>query len=62
MSDKKKTSKWTIAQILGFWFLLIALIFGWGGFYLGGVAADNSHKNIEAVKASAIQEASKELK
>jgi uncharacterized protein HemX len=59
-TKKSKTAKWNMAQVLGFWFLLTALIFGWGGAYLGGVANENGHRAIEQAKAEAIESMSKE--
>jgi len=60
VSKKNKAAKWNTAQVLGFWFLITALIFGWGGAYLGGVANENGHKAIESAKAEAIESMSKE--
>lgn len=58
----KKTTKrnWTKIQALGFWFLLTAVSMFWTGVYLGGVANENSHNQIQEAKASAIESMSKE--
>lgn len=54
--SKSQQGKWTRAQALGFWFLLTALTMFWTGSYLGGVANENYHKDIEAAKSSVVIE------
>ena len=62
--QKKKTAaaKWSMAQKLGFWFLLTAVTFSFLGYAVGGSSAVSERKALDDARAQAVAEYQAELK
>jgi len=58
----KKKINWTVAQVVGFWAIVIILVTFWGGTIVGTQATLNSQANEAQVKTQAVEDYKATLK